>query len=260
MVNRTQAEEASPRAGGMLGKGLNLLTLLGNYPDGVALSDLAAEAGLPTSTAYRLLGAMVAHKFVTFDPATRCYQLGLKVFELGHQVSSVKSLVEIATPAMQRLADVTHELISLAVLEHHEMVILKRIEPKERLHIKAYVEGRFALHTTSLGKSLLAYMLENEREKVLQNLTLTRMTERTMTDLGALREELRRTRERGYGICDEENDVGIRAVGAPILNAQGRVQAALSVATLTFRRSLSDLEQFVPDVQAAAREVGVQLH
>ena len=259
MVKKTQAEEASPRAGGMLGKGLHLLTLLGNYPDGVALSDLAVEAALPTSTAYRLLNAMVAPKFVTFDPATRRYHLGLKVFELGHQVSSVKSLVDIATPAMQRLADGTHELISLAVLEHNEMVILKRIEPKERLHIKAYVEGRFALHTTSLGKSLLAYMLENERERVLQDLTLTKMTERTITDLGALRQELARTRERGYGVCDEENDVGIRAVGAPILNAQGRVQAALSVATLTFRRSLSELEQFVPDLKNAVHTIGVQL-
>ena len=258
MVKKTQAE-ASPRAGGMLGKGLHLLTLLGNHPDGVTLSDLAVEADLPTSTAYRLLNAMVAPKFVTFDLATRRYHLGLKVFELGHQVSSVKSLVDIATPAMQRLADTTHELISLAVLEHNEMVILKRIEPKERLHIKAYVEGRFALHTTSLGKSLLAYMLENERERVLQDLTLTKMTERTITDLGALREELVRTRGRGYGICDEENDVGIRAVGAPILNAQGRVQAALSVATLTFRRSLAELESFVPDLKSAVHAIGVQL-
>lgn len=259
-MDNTEAKTKQPQAGGMLGKGLHLLTLLGNYPDGVTLSDLAAAAALPTSTVYRLLNAMTAPKFVAFDPTTRRYQLGLKVFELGHQVSSVKSLVEVATPAMQQLADATHELVSLAVLEHDEMVVLKRVEPKERLHIKAYVEGRFALHTTSLGKSLLAFLLENEREKVLQNLILSKLTERTITDLSKLREELGLTRRRGYGVCDEENDVGIRAVGAPILNSQGRVQAALSVATLTFRRSLEELERFVPEVQDAARAIGIQLH
>lgn len=259
MVNEAQEMEKQPQASGMLGKGLHLLTLLGSHPDGVILSDLVAEAGLPTSTAYRLLNAMVAPKFVSFDSATRRYHLGLKVFELGHQVASVKSLVEVATPAMQRLANKTHELVSLAVLEHNEMIVLKRIEPKERLHIKAYVEGRFALHSTSLGKSLLAHLLENEREKVLQDLTLIKMTERTITDMGELREELVRTRERGYGICDEENDVGIRAVGAPIPDSQGRVQAALSVATLTFRRSLRELEHFVPDLKEAVHAIGVQL-
>jgi IclR family acetate operon transcriptional repressor len=90
-------------------------------------------------------------------------------------------------------------------------------------------------------------------------LRLERLTPRTITDTEGLREELLLTRERGYATNDEEHEVGVRAVGVPVIGRRGRPAAALSVATLTFRYSMQELEGFVPLLREAAREVEVQL-
>ena len=89
-------------------------------------------------------------------------------------------------------------------------------------------------------------------EEILSRLRLERLTPRTITDT----EELLLTRERGYATNDEEHEEGVRAVGVPVI---GRPAAALSVATLTFRHSMQELEGFVPLLRKAAREIGVQL-
>jgi IclR family transcriptional regulator, acetate operon repressor len=93
-------------------------------------------------------------------------------------------------------------------------------------------------------------------EEMLSRLRLERLTPRTITDTEELREELLLTRERGYATNDEEHEEGVRAVGVPVI---GRPAAALSVATLTFRHSMQELEGFVPLLRKAAMEVEVQL-
>src|SRR5215213_6255474 len=114
-------------------------------------------------------------------------------------------------------------------------------------------------HYTSLGKCLLAFLSEEEREEMLSRLRLERLTPRTITDTEGLREELLLTRERGYATNDEEHEEGVRAVGLPVIGRHGRPAAALSVATLKFRHSMEELEGFVPLLRDAAREVEVQL-
>jgi DNA-binding IclR family transcriptional regulator len=113
-------------------------------------------------------------------------------------------------------------------------------------------------HYTSLGKCLVAFLPEEEWEEILSRLRLERLTPRTITDAEGLREELLLTRERGYATNDEEHEEGVRAVGVPVIGRRGR-PTALSVATLTFRYSMEELEGFVPLLREAAREVEVQL-
>ena len=85
---------------GMLKKGLRLLEAMGGHPDGVGVSQAAKDAALPVSTTYRLLNDLVASGFASFDPETRRYYLGLKVFELSSRVSLTKGLSEVALPVM----------------------------------------------------------------------------------------------------------------------------------------------------------------
>ena len=244
---------------GMLGKGLRLLITLGDYPDGAGVSRLAGDAGLPVSTAHRLLTGMVPLGFVGFDPERRRYSLGLRAFELGQRVASARRLSEVALPTMRAVTATTGETTLLAVLSGDEVLYVERTEGNHLAQIWGSPGSRGAPHYTALGKSLVAFLPEDEREGILSRLRLERLTPRTCTDVGELREELSRVRERGYATNDEEHETGVRAVGVPLMDRRGRPAAALAVATLTFRHSMDELEGFVPLLLNAAREIEVQL-
>jgi IclR family acetate operon transcriptional repressor len=244
---------------GMLAKGLSLLEALGRHPNGVGVSQVAREVGLPISTVHRLLATLVKRGFASLDPESRRYYLGLKVFELSSQVSLPKGLSEVALPTMRRLAEITGESIFMAVREGAELVYIERAEGQSRISISGTIGARGPLYCTSQGKAILAFLPETEREEIIARIRPERRGPNTITDLDELRRELERTRERGWAVADEENEEGIRAVGVPIMSARGRPMAAMSVAAPVFRVSMRDLEKFAPLLSEAAREIELRL-
>lgn len=244
---------------GMLAKGLSLLIALGEYPDGVGVSEIAREVGLPISTTHRLLAAMIPSGFVQFDSQNRRYYLGLKVFELSTRVSLVRNISEVALPVLRKLTTLTRESASLAVREGSELVYVAQVEGPNRIQVRGSVGTRGPLYSTSQGKAMLAFLPEEEREDILGQLCLKPRTSNTITDLARLREELGITQKRGYAVADEENEDGIRAIGVPVTGPDGRPTAALSVVAPVFRVSREKLDQFLPPLRDAAREIGLRL-
>jgi IclR family transcriptional regulator, acetate operon repressor len=244
---------------GMLGKGLRLLVALGDHPEGAGVSQLARDVEVPVSTAHRLLAGMVPLGFVSFDRERRRYSLGLRTLELGQRVASARRLSDVALPTMRRVTQATGETSLLAVPSGEEVLYVERTESKHLAQIWGAPGVRGSPHHTSLGKCLVAFLPEEEREELLARLRLERLTPRTITDTEELREELLLTRERGYATNDGEHEEGVRAVGVPVIGRRAAAAAALSVATLTFRYSMEELEGFVPLLREAAREVEAQL-
>jgi IclR family acetate operon transcriptional repressor len=243
---------------GTFTKGLGLLLALGKYPDGVGVSELARDVGLPVSTVHRLLVTMVSMGFASLDSERRRYSLGLRVFELSHRIALVRELSEVALPVMRRITEATGEPTLMSVLDGREMVYVERVEGWRGVQIWGSVGGRGPLYCTSLGKALLAYLPEEEREEIIGDLRLEPFTASTITDPDELREELERTRELGYAMADEEHEEGVRAVGVPVMSSRGRPVAAICVAAPVFRVSKEDLERFIPMLREAAWEIGVQ--
>lgn len=244
---------------GMLDKGLSILDTLGGHPNGVGVSQVAREVGLPVSTVHRLLATLVKRGFVNFDSGSRRYYLGLRVFELSSRVSLVKGFSEVALPTMRKLASITGESVFLAVREGTELVYIERVEGQSRIQISGTIGARGCLYCTAQGKAILAFMPETEREEILSRIHLERRAPNTITDPERLRKDLVRTRERGWAMADEENEEGIRAVGVPLMNSRGRPVAAMSVAAPVFRVSLQGLEKWAPLLSEAAREIELQL-
>jgi IclR family transcriptional regulator, acetate operon repressor len=246
-------------AEGALSKGLRLLVALGNHPDGAGVSELAREVELPVSTTHRLLTGMIPQGFVAVDPERRQYFLGLRTFELSQRVASARKLSAVALPAMQRVTQATGEPTLLAVLAEDEILYVERVEGKHLAQIRGSAGERGSLYGTALGKALLAFLPEEEREILTERLPLPKLGPKSIADPDELRAELDRTRERGYAVNDEEPEAGVRAIGVPIIKSRGRPAASIAVATLTFRYSMEELEKFVLLLQDAAREISVQL-
>jgi IclR family transcriptional regulator, acetate operon repressor len=193
---------------GMLGKGLRLLVALGDHPEGAGVSQLARDVEVPVSTAHRLLAGMVPLGFVSFDRERRRYSLGLRAFELGQRVASARRLSDIALPAMRGVTQATGETTLLAVLSGDDVLYVELTEGKHLAQIWGAPGVRGSPHYTALGKCLVAFLPEEEREEMLSRLRLEMLTPRTITDTEELREELLLTRERGYATNDEEHEEG----------------------------------------------------
>ncbi|RQW94856.1 IclR family transcriptional regulator [Micromonospora globispora] len=243
----------------MVSKALRLLSLLGDRPGGIALSELSRVAGFPTSTTYRLLGTLVREGYARFDDASKRYTLGLKVFELGQRVSHAFGFTGIALPVMQRVSAHTREATLMSVRDDDKQLYVHYVEGPRQVSVIGEPGKHGPLHCTAMGKVLVAYAPAPAREELVATLPLESLGPNTITDRDAFRVEIDTVRSRGYAIADEEHEAGIRAVGVPILDPTGTATAALSVAAPAFRTPIEDLVGQVPILTEAARELALLL-
>jgi DNA-binding IclR family transcriptional regulator len=159
----------------------------------------------------------------------------LKLLELGMAKLHQMDLVREVAPYLKDLVNQCNETVHLGVLEEGEVLYLAKEESSQTIRMISYVGKRAPLHCTSLGKVLLAYLSAEERKKILGEKVLPRLTENTITDKMELEQELDKVREQGFALDREENEKNVRCIAAPIRNHQGRVIAALSISSPTFR-------------------------
>jgi DNA-binding IclR family transcriptional regulator len=243
----------------MLGKGLQLLVGLGEHPDGVGLSRLAGEMGLPVSTAHRLLSAMIPLGFVSVDEESRQYSLGLTVFQLSHKVALVQNLSELSLPVMRRLTRITGEQTLMSVLQGSELVYLEKVEGLHQLQNHAAVGQRGFVHSSSMGKAILANLPEAELDHILGRLKLERRGPNTITSREELRRELELTRRRGYATNEEENEAGVRSLGAAVMGARGRPVCAICITAPVFRCSRQEMDAHIGILREATHEIEARL-
>ena len=224
----------------------------------IGISNLARRLGLGKSTVHRLASTLVQEDFLEKNPDTGAYRLGLALFELGTLVRRKMNFANEARPYLKSLMEKTGETAHLAVLDHASVLYINTIASRQAIRMSSNVGARAPSHSTSEGKVLLAFRPPEALAAVLE-VGLAARTAKTITKLQALREELRSVRGRGYAIDDEETEVGLRSVAAPIRDHRGEVVAAISIAGPTQRVSKKVLQSYLPDVCAAATAISQRL-
>ena len=263
------AEDTNAAAGGkkaragdrtdMVGKALGLLVLLGDEPRGASAAEISRRAELPFSTTYRLLGSLARDGFVDYEPDGRRYHLGLRIFQLGQRVSSYHGFAGTALPVLRRVTGQTGEATILSVRDGLHHLTVNKVDGPQIFRVTSDPGHLGSLSTTAVGKALVAFAEDSERERLLDELPLEALTEKSITDRQSFREEVEKVRRQGYAVMDEENEAGMRAVAVPLLNAQGHAFASLATAVPVFRLSLEALEAHVPLLQEAAAELAARL-
>ncbi|WP_159952009.1 DNA-binding transcriptional regulator KdgR [Rhizobium sp. 18065] len=204
----------------------------------VSLADLAQRAMTSKTTAHRLLQTMVELGYVEQDPETEKYGLTLKLFSLGaRSLTEQADLLRVADPAMGKLSRATGESINLGILDERDqkVVYIHKYDSAFSLSMKSTLGLRNPLHSTSLGKALLAWRDEDEIRERIGRMDMVKLAPRTITEPDALFEQLRLTRSRGYSEEVEESEAGVRCMAAPIFNYMGKPIAAVSIAFPLFR-------------------------
>jgi DNA-binding IclR family transcriptional regulator len=210
-------------------KALELLNAFSFRERRLSLSDLCARTGIPRATTFRLLSTLEQSGFVAKVGVE--YQLGIRCFVLGHVAAADLDLREKAHPHLVALRDVTRETTHVAILHNWQVVYLERVpSPQPVGFMRSRAGASSPAYCTALGKAILAFRPEEEVTAWAANERFVAHTRTTITSAKRLVKELRLTRERGFAVDEQEGEVGVRCVAAPIRNHRGDVVAAVSVA------------------------------
>ncbi|MBU6438071.1 MAG: IclR family transcriptional regulator [Betaproteobacteria bacterium] len=207
----------------------SLLDVLARHPDPVSLKDLGAATGLHPSTAHRILNDLVLGRYVERpDPGT--YRLGMRMLEMGNLVKARLDVRESAIGPMRELHRVTHQPVNLSVRQGDEIVYIERAySERSGMQVIRAVGGRAPLHLTSVGKLFLSAD-DPVRVRAYANRTgLAGHTRNSITDLAKLERELSKIRTYGVSRDDEELELGVRCMAAPIRDDTGKLVAGLSI-------------------------------
>jgi len=233
----------------------------------LGVTELSQRLELPKSTVYRLLASLQQEGVVDQDPETEKYRLGIELVRLAGLVLKQIDVRQVARPYLQSLARASEETVNLSVLTDGGKVInIDGISSPRIVRNVGWIGREMLPHCISSGKALLAYLPQQRLEHILAKGPvlskaegLPRFTEKTITDSILLQEELKKVRQQGHAVAQEELEIGLSAVAAPIWNHEGKVVAAVSVSGPSFRLSAEKIPELAELTRRTANEISHQL-
>lgn len=219
-----------------LTRGLGVLEALAwNTEDGLGPSAISQRVGLDKATVTRFLRALVEAGYVTQDETTRRYRLTGRILWLAHGVTARLDLRSVARPHLAALRDELGETVHLGVMEDLRVVYVDKLIADNSIQLVSAVGQTMPLHSTALGKAMLAALPDEEREGIYRRMDFLPRTEKTICDLATFREAIQETQILGYSTDDRENEPLGACVGAAIVGADGRPVGAISISGPHFR-------------------------
>jgi IclR family pca regulon transcriptional regulator len=241
-----------------LERGLAVLQVFSRENPAPTLSEVARLAGTTRATARRILLTLERLGHVRSDG--RRFSLTPRVLALGWSYLSSLNLWEIAQPLMEDLVEETGESCSAATLDLPDVVYVARVPTRRIMSITLGVGTRLPAHATSMGRVLLAALDPEELDAFLGTTPLAALTENTVTEPAALRVAVDAVRAQGWALVDQELELGLRSVAAPIQDAERRTVAALNVSAAVSRVPLEQLrEEILPSLLRTADAVSTAL-
>lgn len=207
-----------------------IIEALSQYPKGAFLSELAAATSLNKTTVHRLLNSLISLGYAAQENESSKYFLTFKMFEIGGRIVRKHDILSQTKPFLERLSSIAGEAVHLVVREGTEILyVFKEDSGDNTVRMSSRVGLRSPMYCTAVGKAIMAELPEAEAEEIWNSSVITRRTGKTITTLEELRKQLSEVRKKGYAVDDEENEVGVRCVGASICDSSGKVYGAFSV-------------------------------
>ena len=255
---RNADQPRDPYLLGSLRKGLEVLDCFARR-ESWSLAELCTQLGQNKTTVFRMLKTLEEFGYLTKDAATGRYALGLRLLSLGGAAVRQETLRWQALAPLQDLAQKTGETVHVGVLHGAEAVCVQAVEGTRLVRMHAFVGKRTPAHASALGKTMLAWRAEAEVRALLEGRVLQSFTPNTITDVDSLVANLHATHARGYALDEEEIELGLRCIGAPIFDRAGRASAALAVSVPATRMDAARIAELVPMLRSTADSIARML-
>jgi len=229
-----------------------MLELIAASRNGMALPDIARKLNIPKSSAHCILLTLLRQGYVIRSTRTRRYVFSSKLLRLANQATQGLRLQEVATPILRELSLQTGLSVHMAILEWHEAVLIAKLDPPGADPLSTWMGRRMELHCTGVGKVLLSSLSHDLLGKLLTGRVFSRHNENTITSIRRLLKETETIRANGYAVDDEEDELGYRCIGVPVLDQDGATVAAISVAGAVNHLCNDNLKQLISVLKRAS--------
>ena len=237
-------------------KGWRILGLFTPETPSLSLKDITLKTGINPASTFRFVETLIQLGYLKKDARTKIIKLGPAALALSHNVIGSFDMRQIVVPFIDEAFEKYNVTIDSGLVEEGRLVTLYRREAKDTLLFKMPLLSADSIHCTALGKAYIAWLSEEALSRALEGRTFTRRTPHTLTSRSALLADLRKTRERGYSINNEESVLGLISIGAPLINREGSILGAVSFDNPTVHFTLEESEKrFVPAVLRLAQDI-----
>lgn len=249
----------SPKLIASVQRAVDILDLFDHTRIELGTTDIARELGLAKSTISGLVQTLEWTGLLERNPTTRKYRLGYKLAEYAGILLNQTDLRQLAMPYLEELLDWCNESVNLAVPDKSYMVYIERLYGTNSLGIRSEIGKREPVHSTALGKAILAYTAPAEIQDLLQDIVFIPRTSKTIENQKALLDNLAVIHQRGYALDDEENELGGRCVAASIMDHRSEPVAAISISAPIQRLPMERVPEYGEKVIEAARAISKRL-
>lgn len=238
-----------------LDKALTVLEEIAESKVGLGLPELVERTGFAKSSIHCLLVTLERRGYIHRNVRTSRYLFGTRLFSLANTTLIGLTLREQAAPFLRALALSTGLTTHMAILDKGEAVLISKYEPLGIFRLATWLGKRMDVHCTSLGKALLCTLPEKEVQDILKAHGMPRHNENTIASSRKLLLDLQLSAKRGYCLDDEEDEIGLRCIGVPILDSEDIAMAAISVAGTTVQVHRGNIEALSQILKDTARKI-----
>lgn len=241
-------------------RALFIIETLTNYRQGLGLIELSKKVGLNKSTTYRMLCAIMARGWVSKNPITGNYRATLKIFELGSRVSLRTNVLTISRPYLDELSEKFGETIHLVVPDGPDVVYVYKEESSiQTIKMGSQIGVRNPMFVTGVGKAILSFLDQHTVKHYWEISNISSRTKNTIVDFDSMVHELSVSKERGWALDNEENEIGVRCIAVPVLNNENIPVAAMSVSGSVFHITPEKYDYFAKILKETAKTISLQL-
>lgn len=238
----------------------NVLEQFQNHDDELSLTELSRRLKLHKNKIFRLLATLSSQNYIERNTTTESYRLGIKNLQLGQTFIQQMGLLHLAKPALESLVRKCNETSYVSVMKDYKIVYLDVVESNLPVRVFPRLGVRLPIYCTASGKILAAYMCEENLCEYFSAGEMKKYTSNTICDPGELIKSFRRITAQGYAVDNEELEIGVKCIGAPIRDYTRQVIGAVSVSGPAMRMSPARItDELIPLVMEAAQEISIRL-
>ncbi|HHY42106.1 MAG TPA: IclR family transcriptional regulator [Thermoanaerobacterales bacterium] len=239
-------------------RAMMILEELATEKEGLGVTELAKRINLHKSTVHRMLTTLLNQGYVEQTVSSDKYRLGMKLLFLGGAILERMDIRREAHDLLKELSEKVNETVHLVVPDGYRAIYIDKLDSNKTIRMYSQI-GRIApLHASAVGKVILAFSEESFIHKVIEK-GLTRFSAKTITEPKKLMEHLKKIRELGFAVDDEENEEGIRCVAAPIFDYTGKVIGAISVSGPTVTVTQEKIKEISESVVDCAKKISQRM-
>lgn len=220
----------------------------------LGVTEISEALNYGVSATYHLLNTLKECNIIEQNETTKKFKLSLKLWQIGMRAYGQNDISVSLKPYLRKLKELTGETANLTILDNNQIVYIAQEESNRLLKMFTKIGVSAPLHCTGAGKILLAYQPKAKQAKIIDSIELKKYTDKTITDKDKLMEEIDGIKERGYGLDDEERELGVSCIGAPVFGVNDEIIACISISGPKSRFTKENKDKWINTILEVSKE------